>query len=264
MNDLALPHRSGTNRLADVWEAVRRTGAAIGRTCRLGARTMTAAPLLVAVAMVPEFLQHVAEIRLGMFDSIAAARALADDHTRWLFGYAKVAGFTLAILLVARFWATGSVRGAILMRPRPLLRAVFALGVLLGAGYIGEQLIAQVAAQPLRAALSVLNWVAQMGLTVWFVAALVEDEDTTLRLALTRRLPRALLLFVLLACAFIPAQALHLVDHRLALGQPAAIVWALMVWDTLIIGLMTALLGSALWVGSGKDDATARSSSPGP
>lgn len=37
----------------------------------------TAAPLIVAIAAIPEFLQHVVEINIGMFDSRAAAHALA-------------------------------------------------------------------------------------------------------------------------------------------------------------------------------------------
>lgn len=79
---------------------------------------MWVAPGLVALAVVPEFMQHVAEIRLGMFESLADARALAIDPTHWAFGYVKLAGFGLAILLLARLWATGgSPRRAALVRP---------------------------------------------------------------------------------------------------------------------------------------------------
>ncbi|MFM5948860.1 MAG: hypothetical protein ACKOPM_06475, partial [Novosphingobium sp.] len=52
-------------------------------------------PLLVVV---PEFIQHGAEINLGMFDSREMARALSSDSQRMLFGMIKVAGLVLAIL----------------------------------------------------------------------------------------------------------------------------------------------------------------------
>jgi hypothetical protein len=42
---------------------------------------------------------------------------------------------------------------------------------------------------------------------------------------------------------------LHGWHHSVALGQPEPIVWALMVWDSLWVGLMAALTGSALFVG---------------
>ncbi|HEV2043196.1 MAG TPA: hypothetical protein VGR05_00820, partial [Sphingomicrobium sp.] len=41
------------------------------------------APLVLALVAVPEFLQHVAEIQLGMFDSRESARAVADHPQRW-------------------------------------------------------------------------------------------------------------------------------------------------------------------------------------
>ncbi|MFN3511007.1 MAG: hypothetical protein ACK4ZA_06600, partial [Tsuneonella troitsensis] len=39
------------------------------------------APVIPLIAVLPEFAQHVAEVRLGMFDSIEQARAIANDPT---------------------------------------------------------------------------------------------------------------------------------------------------------------------------------------
>lgn len=229
--------------------AIRGTGRALLDTYRLGGRAFVVAPVLVAIAVVPEFVQHVAEIRLGMFDSLADARALANDPTRWRFGYAKLAGFGLSILLVARFWATGSVRRAVLMPPLALVRLLLAFAVLMGVGWAFEQLVARTDSTPAWLAVSIVSWSLQMGLTVWLVAALVEDDETSVTTAFTRRLPSALLLTLLLAAAFFPAQIVHGLNHKFALGQPDAVVWALMVWDSAVVGLIAALTGSALWVG---------------
>lgn len=67
-------------------------------TYRLGARRLIAAPLIVALVAVPELVQHFVEIKMGMFASQAAFKALAFDPTRWAFGYAKLAGLWLAML----------------------------------------------------------------------------------------------------------------------------------------------------------------------
>ena len=67
--------------------------------------------------------------------------------------------------------------------------------------------------------------------------------------AMTSLLPAGIVLSVLAAVAFGPAQALHMANHKLAMGQPLPIVWALMVFDALWVGLFAALVGSALFVG---------------
>jgi hypothetical protein len=67
---------------------------------------------------------------------------------------------------------------------------------------------------------------------------------------MTSLLPAAILLCVLAAIAFAPSQLLHMVNHKLALGQPLPIVWALMIFDALWVGLFAGLVGSALFVGS--------------
>lgn len=84
---------------------------------------------------------------------------------------------------------------------------------------------------------------------MYLVGALLDDRTTSLRRSFGKRLPTALLITLLAALAFVPAQALHMYNHMLALGQPPLIVWALMVFDSLWVGLLTALLGSALFVG---------------
>jgi hypothetical protein len=82
---------------------------------------------------------------------------------------------------------------------------------------------------------------------VLLLAALLETR-VGIRAAFTERLPTALLVVVLSALAFVPAQAAHTGHHLAALGQPEALVWALMIWDSLWVGLMAALIGSALFV----------------
>jgi hypothetical protein len=233
--------------MSHVASLFRGTGRALLDTYRLGGHALIRAPWLVALAIIPEFVQHVVEIRLGMFQGLEQARALANDAARWQFGYVKLAGFALAILLVARYWALGGQRSALLVRPLTAGRLALAIALLMAAGFGSERLGLLVPAA-INVALQIVSWMLQMGILVWLTGILVEDDAVTLRTAFTRRLPTAALLLLLLIAAFAPAQALHGLNHRVALGQPEPLVWLLMVWDSLVVGLLAALVGSALWV----------------
>jgi hypothetical protein len=221
---------------------------AIGATFRRAALAPAAAPLILAVAVLPEFAQHAAEIHLGMFDSKAAFRAASMDPLRWFFAYPKVAGFVLAILLTARFWATGSVKKAFLIPPMTLLKLLLAIGLAFAAELPFTWLKDASASPAADAVLAALSAILQAGLLVYLVGSLLGDRDNDLRSALTIRLPTALLLVLLAALVFIPGQALHLANHRAAFGLPDPLLWALMLFDSLWVGLMAAALGSALYV----------------
>jgi hypothetical protein len=227
--------------------------AAIGRTIwesyRRGGKAITIIPALLAIAVIPEFAQHIAEIHLGMFAGGDAFHAHGNDPLRWAFGYVKIAGFLIAILMTARFWAVGSVRRALMIPPMTLLRLVAALAVS-GAlawpfSWLGKQGLPMVVNLPLQAA----SLVIQAGITIYMIGALLGDRSIGPRRAFSNLLPASLVVALLLALTFAPAQAIHMANHKLALGRPTAIVWALMTFDALWIGFFAALVGSALFVG---------------
>lgn len=84
---------------------------------------------------------------------------------------------------------------------------------------------------------------------MYLIGALLDDSTTSLRRSFGERLPTALLITFLGALAFVPAQALRMYNHTLAVDQPPSAVWALMGFDGLRVGLLTALPGSALFFG---------------
>ena len=228
--------------------AIRGTWRGIYDTYRLGGRTMVAAPAIVAIAILPELAQHVVEISLGMFSSMADFRAHSADPLRMGFGYAKVAGLLIAVLLTARFWALGSIRAAISIGATTILRVVLAVALTTIAAFAIEALEARVAS-PIAILLSIGSILLQAGLTLYAVGALLEDRSMTLAQVFSRYWPTAIVMTILLAAAFGPAQALHMANHKLAIGQPAIIVWGLMAFDGVFVGLFAALLGAALYVG---------------
>jgi hypothetical protein len=197
--------------------AVRGTVAALVATYRLGGRTFAAAPALVALAVVPQFAQHAWEIEAGMFASVDAFRALQMDPTRWIFGYAKVAGLLAGFVMIARFWEVGSVRRAILVPPRDLLRFGLVFGATVAVDFLCKQLGQHI--PMLKFAAAAANLIVQFGLTFLLVAALLGDRGTSLREAVLHRWVATLFLVALAAGAFGPASLLHKATHTLAFGQ---------------------------------------------
>ena len=66
-----------------------------------------ALPLVAAVPLVAEFVQHVVEMRIGMYDSPDAAEATADNAQRLNFGFAKVIALSLPAYFFFRWLHSG-------------------------------------------------------------------------------------------------------------------------------------------------------------
>lgn len=242
-------HAIAPLRRGGIGGAIAGVGRAIWESYRRGGKAIATIPAVLAIAVIPEFAQHIAEIHLGMFANSGAFHAHGNDPLRWAFGYVKVAGFLIAILMTARFWAVGSVKRALLIRPATLLRlvATFVVSGLLAwpFNWLDRQGLPMAVNLPLQA----VSRVIQIGITIYMIGILLEDRSISLRRAFTSLLPTVLIIALLVTLTYAPAQAIHLANHKLALGRPAVVVWALMTFDALWIGFFAALVGSALFVG---------------
>lgn len=215
-------------------------------TLRDGLALFRLAPLIPLIAIIPEFLQHVAEIRLGMFASKAAFAALAMDPVRWSWGYFKIAGLVLGLLAAARYWGAreqGERWWDLRRLPWGMVLVALALNVvatvplLLLDGRIDARLFE---------ALNVVVTIAAWPLLTYLVAALLSDRTMTLGTIYRRGWWPAIRIVLLVVILGFPLQWLHGLDHRLAFGQPPALVWLLMAWDALVVGVIAALMGTAL------------------
>lgn len=219
-----------------------------GSVLRDGFRIWWLAPLIPALVVVPEAIQHIVEIRIGMFDSPAASASLADDQRRMVWGYAKVAGLLLAILATARFWGAHSRDRAWWdlrsVAWRNLLVAVALTAASTVPGLLLKDSIGADAAEWVDIALSL----AILPLLYLMVASLAGDRDLTLSQAY--RLPgwlASLRLLAFVAVVWVPLQWLHELNHKWAMGAPDAIVWTLMTLDVFVVGLLATMAGSAMW-----------------
>ncbi|MAQ65374.1 MAG: hypothetical protein CMN69_01555 [Sphingomonadaceae bacterium] len=217
---------------------------------RDGLRIWLLAPIIPALIVLPEFAQHVAEIQIGMFDSRDAGRALANDPTRWAFGYAKLTGLLLAILATVRFWRAAKNGGHWWdLRPiawRNLLIAVVWIALtglpdlLLESG-IGEQITGLI---------NIALGLATLPLLVLLVHGLSGNRDASLRSVFHHDWLAAVRVVAFTATVWIPLPNLHGKNHDWASGAPDALVWILMIFDSIVVGFLATLAGTAIHHGA--------------
>lgn len=228
---------------------LKRAGQALARLYPMGFSLFWKAPLVLALIVVPEFVQHVVEIDLGMFDSRQAFAALALDPTRMAFGYVKIAGLVLAFLASARFWWTKD-HGGHWANPKDFAWGRLLLGLLLFMGIpsIPELFKAQIEPWLYQTLVWGLS-LAMLPMLFLLLAGLFGDRTTPVAAMWRRAWPWLFLTALLAVLAFAPAQWLHGMNHRWALGADPVVVWALMIFDSLLVGVLAGLTGTALYLG---------------
>ncbi len=220
--------------------------ARFGAVLRDGVRIWWLAPLVPLLVVVPEGAQHVAEIRLGFFESRAAAAALADDPRRMVWGYLKIAGLLMAIFAAIRFWATrGS--GQAWWNPRGvawrnLLLAIVLMGLTSVPGLVLQSSIGS----EFSGWIDIALFVATLPLLALLIAGLAGDCDIGLKAVFRSGWLTALRVLVYGAAVWAPLAWLHTQNHQWAMGASEWAVWLLMAFDTLVVGLLATMAGTAL------------------
>ena len=229
---------------------LRGLGRALLATFRDGTRLLWLAPLIALFAGLTEFAQHVGEIELGMFASPAAFKALQNNPLRWNFGYAKFAGLFLTIFAAARYWSLPEGTRQRWWDPRTVAWRPFLIGVALNgavsaAAFLFKPALSAAAFQAVNIALSL----ATLPLLVYMFGGLFGDRAVRLGEVYRTGWLRAPAMALCFLVAMVPAQLLHRFNHIAAMGAPEAMVWALMVWDALLVALMACWAGTGLAAG---------------
>ncbi len=208
-----------------------------------GLRIFALAPLVPLLAIVPEFGQHVIEVRLGMFASASAFKDHAFDPLRWQFASVKLVGLALAVFFAARFWANrdSGARGWSLagIAWRPLALGLLVQVLCAVPGMLPLSLGTQV-----RLATGFVVMLASLPGVVLMIAGLLGDAQMGLREAYVRGWSKALRIALYVGPVWLALQLLHEWNHSIAFGRPAEMVWALMAWDSVLVGAMAMLAGT--------------------
>jgi hypothetical protein len=222
-------------------------GGLLAEYARAARTVVTLVPWLLLPALLTEGAQHIAEIQLGMFASRDTFVVMTNDPTRWAFGYAKIAGLFISILLVARYVATGSVRRTLLPSGWALITIVGLLALTTALDMAFQSPSARAIAPDM--VLQSINIALQVPLTALMLSALFEDRWADLKAAGWGVAAAMIASALLPALAFVPMQMLHGLNHEWAMAQPTWVIVALMTFDTLLVGAMALALGAGAAVG---------------
>jgi hypothetical protein len=213
---------------------------------RRGLALFVLAPVILAIVILPEFVQHVAEIQIGFFDSHAGAKLLANDPTRWAFGYAKLTGLLIGMLAAARYWGS-LARGRRWWQLGDIRWIALILSMLL---FVGVSVLVGLLEHRIPTLLfQILYWgtsIAVLPVILPIVGALLGDPQANPIRDYWRDWRVLPLLVLLLVLAYLPGMAAHYGFHYLAFGAPRPLVWALMVIDPFAVGLIASNVGAAL------------------
>lgn len=214
-----------------------------------------AAPLATLLVFVAEFIQHIAEIRLGMYANAGFVDP-EDERIRLMFGAAKILVIFLVLVFALRWWRfqgnTGRAATPTLAAFKGLLIVLIVqLGgslLAIAAGRLAAHLImpGSMSAFIALRALPALLWLAfAILLYPWYVGLLAEDRDMTLARSMRgigRGWPKA---FGLLIAGILPAMLLHYLLSYGAMSRPEPLVWALMAIDAAVVAALALLIASS-------------------
>ena len=213
-------------------------------------RYALACPLLFAVPVVVEFIQHVIEMRIGMYDSIAAAQAVEANGARLGWGVVKTLSLGLAGYWVARFLLLRD-GAAEARRLDPVAVRLFAWVLLFGLALTvltlwgGDAMhILGLGAHTMTAgiAFALFGFILSILLAPWKVGAALGNAE----MGFVRAIGLVGwgvwwgIIFSLLA--ILPPLVLHYAFAFLAIGAAPGTAWAILAVDSLLVGYLAAIL----------------------
>ncbi len=214
-----------------------------------GVRAMIGLPLLFAVLIGWEFAQHVVEVGIGFFDSREAAKAVANDPSRMVFGWVKMISVYVGGFLVIRYLArkngdAPAPLGTAIRRYAPYIAYSLGLFALI---FYAPSLTQESSVMAFRTAVGLTQMLVEPLLMLWIVSA---ATDGAIRNPVRSARLTGWLYFYAFALFFvgrIPVNAAHQLLNRYAMGQPGSILWPMLVLDAVVVGLIIAVI-PALYV----------------
>lgn len=212
-----------------------------------------ACPILFLVPVIAEFAQHVVEVQGGMYQSAQGARDAAADPARMQWGFIKTLAITLPSYWMYRYVVSGrsaAYARTIEVRALALWLAIYAfMSLLTWLGLFGPALgdllgLEGRAATVVRTTLTVVQVGIGIYLTAWFVAW--SQGNAAVGPVQSFRIMRGFFwrTLLLILAGIVPLMALHYTS-LLAIGRPEAVVWAVMVFDSLVVGFLSLTIYGA-------------------
>ena len=218
-------------------------------------RFMLACPILFAIPVLVEAVQHVIEYQLGMYDGIARAQVVEGHPARMIWGTVKVATLVLAAYWVTRFLgrgrdAAGRIEPVALRLFAPVMLWALAWG---GTLIWGGKLLAAIGIGDtpglwIGVGLFLCSFLLEILLACWKVGAALGNPRLGFARSIALVGPRLgwSLGFTLLA--ILPPMVLHYILGVGAIGNPLAQVVPMLIADSLLVGCLGTLMATVSFV----------------
>lgn len=222
------------------------------RTYRTAWHFLLAFPALIAVPILIEFVQHIIEIRHGMYVDRAGALAAESDQLRLGWGMVKSLALTVVIYWMARFTAGLNRRrvGAIEALPARLFAMVLLFQAVVtalsmwGGDVLRSLGVPDAAMMPFGIGYMVALLFLGILLEPWKVAAALGNPSLGWSRSIAMVVPILPWSFAFTLAMMLPLLVVHYLAAGLALGSPPMMVWALMIADAVLVGYLAAVLAA--------------------
>lgn len=207
---------------------------------------LIACPLLALLPVAFEVAQHMAEVHIGMYASITAAKAAEHDPLRMAFGFAKVLSLIVPSYCVVRFLATRDRTYAVRIEKRAV--RLFAGVVAFNAVLMAVQLFVLPQTRGVLLAAWGTGQVITCLVAAWSVAAPLGNAALGPRASVAIMARQLSWTFAFLLAAVLPLMIPHYVLAVLAIVGPKVLLWPVLIGDALLVGWLGPLLIASTYV----------------
>lgn len=215
---------------------------ALKASFRGGTVILIACPLLALVPVIFEILQHVVEVRIGMYDSLAAAKATENHPLRMAFGVLKVTSLVLPVYWVARYLDTGDAGTAARVEPRAV--ALFAGFVAFQVALAAVQLFVLPRSGWWLLAAFVGGQIVGVLVSAWGIAAALGNAGIGPRRSAAIMAPQMAWTFAFSIAVMLPLMIPHYALGAAALLAPKLVMWPVLILDSLLVGWLASVLAA--------------------
>lgn len=233
----------------------------VGELYRGGWRFALACPLLFAVPVVAELIQHAAELHIGMYESFARFEATGSDPLRTATGAFKTLALMLPAYWFVRYIGNGEsaaaaksldARSLRLFAPVMAWAVTWSVAFMFGGTVMAAWGVGTTAVFNIGVGVFLSSIVLETYLAPWKAAAPLGNARIGFgrSIGLVRgHLLWSLAVFVL---AFLPLMVVHYGLAVFAIGRPMPVVVAVLVADALVVGLLANVLVGINFVIAGR------------
>jgi hypothetical protein len=227
--------------------------ASIKGAYRESARAAVALPLLFALPVATELVQHAIEYRIGMFASLQAMEAVGNHPARMGFGQVKILSLILVLFWACRWHAFRGQRGRSVLGDRGsafLFAGVVVLSMAIGAAQqFGGTLLAPIlpdesTLMTVGIAFFLGSVVLDVYLTCWKVGSALGNPRLSIPASFKIMHGNFWWSLGFSLAMILPLMVAHYALNAVAIGQEQGPLWAILATDACLVGYLGLVLAT--------------------